>query len=222
MFGEMEGMMTSRNTLKRQIRSRMNKTGESYSAARQHFQVAEDSSMITQEYENPTTVVAQHLQPNLWPEWVVEHPWLQSFLAQAEAEVRNRGDLTCDQFHLVLAYLRLPPPVSDWFTQLRVNTEHWKEDVLVILGINSGGNLFHKFLAYGSRMNKARKSEDPVTELPLEAISQEALGMLDLAKSEADLDGTSVDERHFLVSVINWCQYSTPTLEELRRLTGRR
>lgn len=219
--GEMEGMMTSRNTLKRQIRSRLNKTGESYSAARQHFQVAKDSLMNTKDFENSSTLVAQHLQSDLWPEWVVEHLWLNEFLPKAEAETRNRGDLKCDHLHMLLAYLRLPSPVSDWFVQLRVDTELWKEDVLVTLGINSGGSFFQTFLAYGSRLNRARKSGDPVAELPLEGISQEAKGMLELARSEADFDGTPIDERHFLVSAINWCQHSDPTLEELRKLTGR-
>ena len=214
--------MTSRNTLKRQIRSRMNKTGESYSAARQHFHVAKkDSSMNAQNFENPSALVAQHLQPDLWPEWVANHPWLETFLASGEAEARTRGDLTCDYLHLVLAFLRLSSPVSDWFTQLRVNTELWKEDVLVLLGINSGGNVFQTFLAYGSRLNKARKSTNPVQDVPLENVSQEAKGMLELARTEADLDGTPIDERHFMVSVINWCQYSDPTIEELRHLTGR-
>lgn len=217
----MEGMMTSRNTLKRQIRSRMNKTGESYSAARLHFHVAKESPMNTRDFENPRAPVAQNLQPNLWPNWVVGHPWLEQFLATTEAEVRNRGDLTCSHYHLILSFLRLPSPVADWFEQLRVNTELWKEDVLVVLGMSSDDSLFDTFLAYGSRLNKARKSSNPVLEVPLSDISEEVNRLLELARSEAELDGIPIDERHFLVSVIDWFQYSDPTNEELRKLTGR-
>ena len=49
--------MTSHYTLKCQIRSRMRKTGESYSAARQHCRAAKDSFANKQYFENPRTAV---------------------------------------------------------------------------------------------------------------------------------------------------------------------
>ena len=217
--------MTSRNTLKRQIRTRMRKTGESYSAARQNFRTARDLTMNIQEFENPRTLIAHELQANLWPEWVEAQPWLKTFLPRAEAEARNRGDLDCEHFHLILAFLRLPSPVLDWFFELRVNVEQWKEDVLVTLGVNTHvyakQREFDTVQMYGSRINKARKSSDPVADVPLNSISYEAERMLELAKKEADLDGTAIDERHFMVPMMDWHPYGEPTLEELRRLTGR-
>ncbi len=211
--------MTSRNTLKRQIRSRMSKTGESYAAARQHFHTAKDKPMQTHEFENPRTRIAQHLQPDLWPSWVEDHPWLKSFLTRAEAEVRNRGDFECTHFHLMLAFLRLPSPVPDWFIQLRVNVEQWREDLLVTLGINSSSKALIAFVSHGKRIMSARKSLDPVADVPLERVSTEAIQMLELAKSEADLEGTSIDERHFMVPMMDWHPHGEPTLDELRTLT---
>lgn len=221
----MEALMTAHKTLKRQIRARMSKTGESYTAARRHFRVAKDSSMKNQDFENPRTLVAHELQPDLWPEWVDQHPWLRTFLTRAEAEARNRGDTECDHFHVQLAFLRLPSPVPDWFIQLKVNAEQWKEDILVTLGVNtthlSQRQAFDMHLGYGSRINKARNSPDPVRDVPLSAVTDEAKGMLDLAKSEAELDATSIDERHFMVPMMDWHPYGEPPLDELRQLTGR-
>ncbi|MCY3885417.1 MAG: hypothetical protein OXG24_10955 [Gammaproteobacteria bacterium] len=177
--------------------------------------------MQTSEYENPRTRIAQNLQPNLWPDWVRDHPWLESFLTRAEAEVRNRGDLECTHFHLILAFLRLPSPVPDWFIQLRVNAEQWKEDVLVTIGVNSKANQLNTYVGYGNRMTKARKSLDPVVDVPLDRVSAEALRMLELARKEADLDGTRIDERHFMVPMMDWHPHGEPTLEELRHLTTR-
>lgn len=213
--------MTSRNTLKRQIRSRMQKTGESYSAARRHFRTAKDSSMNTQELENPRTRIAKQMQSELWPDWVEKQPWLKSFLPRAEAEARNQGNLECDHFHLLLAFLRLPAPVPDWFIQLRVNVEQWKEDLLVTIGSNFQATDVQRYVAYGGRINKARKSKDPVSDVPLDSISSEAERMLNLARQEADRDGTTIDERHFMVPMMDWHPHGEPPLEELRRLTGR-
>ena len=213
--------MTSQNTLKRRIRSRMGKTGESYAAARQHFQQAKDIPMQTQEFENPRTRISQHLQPSLWPDWVKEHPWLVSFLTRAESEVRNQGDLECTHFHLILAYLRLPSPVPEWFIQMKVNAEQWKEDTLVTLGINTNASKLVAFVSHGERITKARKSLDPVADVPLERVSAEAVRMLDLAKEEADHDGTRIDERHFMVPIMDWHPHGEPTLDELRQLTDR-
>ena len=177
--------------------------------------------MQTQEFENPRTRISQHLQPSLWPAWVENHPWLVSFLTRAEAEVRNRGDLECTHFHLILAYLRLPSPVPEWFIQMKVNAEQWKEDVLVTLGINTNAPKLVAFVSHGERITKARKSLDPVSDVPLARVSTEAIRMLDLAKSEADLDGTRLDERHFMVPIMDWHPHGEPTLDELRQLTDR-
>ena len=214
--------MTSRNSLKRQIRVRMRKTGESYTAARQHFRVAMDSRMNTQEFENPRTRIANRLQPNLWPDWVEQHAWLQTFLPRVESETRNRGDPVCDHFHVILAFLRLPSPVPDWFIQLRVNAEQWKEDVLVTLGMNSNTKGLEPFVSHGKRITAARNSTNPIVDVPLDGISHEAERMLDLAKGEAELDNVSVDERHFMVPMMDWHPHGEPTLEELRKLTGRK
>ena len=94
--------MTARKSLKRLVRARMRKTGESYSSARRYFH--------TEDYE--MTNATNKLQPDLWPDWVQGHPWLVSFLTKAEAEVRNRGDTRCDHFHVALAFLGLGPPAS--------------------------------------------------------------------------------------------------------------
>ena len=88
--------MTASNSLKRLVRARMRKTGESYSSARRYFHT-EDNEMTN------TTI---ELQPALWPDWVEAHPWLVSFLTRAEAEARNRGDTRCDHFHIELAFPR--------------------------------------------------------------------------------------------------------------------
>ena len=213
--------MTSRNTLKRQIRSRMRKTGESYSAARQHFRTAKGSFMNKQDFENPRTRIAKQLQPGLWPDWVEQQSWLKSFLPRVEAEARNQGNLECDHFHLLLAFLRLPAPVPDWFIQLRVNVEQWKEDLLVTIGSNYRETDLDRYVAYGSRINRARKSTDPIVDVPLKSITHEAERMLELAKEEADRDGISIDERHFMVPMMDWHPHGEPLLDELRQLTGR-
>lgn len=213
--------MTSRNTLKRQIRSRMRKTGESYSAARRHFRTAKGLIMTKQDFENPRARVANQRQLDLWPRWVGEHAWLKRFLPRVEAEARNWGADECNRGHMILAFLQLPSPVPDWFDKLNVDVDSWKEDVIFLLGMHSGGNLFEMFLMYESRLNKGRKSSNPLGDVPLKKIDQDTSAMLDLARSEAYTDGTEIDERHFFVPVINWCQYSDPTNEELKRLTGR-
>ena len=213
--------MTAQKTLKRQIRARMLKTGESYTGARRHFRTVKDSLMKPQSVENPRTRIANQFQPGLWPDWIEEHSWLKTFLPKAEAEARNFGAVECNRGHLILAFLRLPSPVPNWFDQLHVNTTSWMEDVIFLLGMHTDGDLFNLFLKYGSRLNKARKSSNPLRDVPLKSTTQDAVGMLDLARSEAQSDGTTIDERHFFVSVINWCQYSDPTEEELRRITGR-
>lgn len=215
--------MTARKTLKRQIRARMLKTGEAYAAARQHFRVAKESSMKTQAFNVPSAPVAHQLQPGLWPDWVGQHPWLKTFLPKAEAEARNQGYRECDHFCLILAFLRLPSPVSDWFVDLKVNSEQWREDVLVALGANMNidASTFDRYIAYGKRIQKARANEDTVKELPLQQITHEAIQMLELAKSEADRDEVAIDERHFMVPMMDLHPWGEPTLEELRLLTGR-
>lgn len=213
--------MTAQKTLKRQIRSRMNKTGESYTAARRHFRIAKDLPMSSQEFEFPRTPIAQELQSNLWPEWVTEHLWLKAFLPRAEAEARNQGDRECDHFHMILAFLRLPSPVTDWFGQLRVNTVQWREDTLVAIGSNHDTTTIGKFAEFGRRIMKARRSQNPVDEVPLEKVTLEALRMLELARSEAERDNVPIDERHFMVPMLDWHPYGEPTLDELRQITGR-
>ena len=76
-------------------------------------------------------------QPDLWPDWVAEHPWLVSFLAKAEAEARNRGDTRCDHFHMDLAFLGLGPPVSEWLDTLGLDARVLREDIVELLGINA-------------------------------------------------------------------------------------
>lgn len=213
--------MTAHKTLKRQIRARMRKTGESYTAARQHFRVVKDSPMSTQTIENPTTMVAQNVQPDLWPSWISKHAWLETFLPKAEAEARNQGYEACDHFCIQLAFLRLRSPVDDWFRDLDVNVIQWREDILVALGSNLDQGTFDRYIDVGKRILQARTSENPIVDLPLKRITSEAQRMLELARSEAERDQVPIDERHFMVPMMDWHPFGEPTIEELRRLTGR-
>ena len=213
--------MTAQKTLKRQIRARMRKTGEAYTAARQHFRVAKDSPMSTRTIENPTTIVAPHVQSDLWPNWISQHRWLETFLPRAEAEARNQGNEECDHFCLQLAFLRLPLPVDDWFRELHVNATQWREDILVALGSNLDRGSFDRYIDVGKRIQQARTSENPIEELPLKGITSEAQQMLNLAKREAERDQTPIDERHFMVPMMDWHPFGEPTIEEIRRITGR-
>ena len=170
------------------------------------------------------------LQPDLWPDWVLEHPWLVSFLTKAEAEARNRGDTHCDHFHMELAYLGLGPPVSDWLETLGLDVPVLREDVVEILGVNA----MHAFgpdrhadrqeawLARGQRARAARRSDDPVAECPLGSVEEIYTGeLLELARAEAGLHGESVDERHFLVALAMLLfAGSPPAASALRSLTG--
>lgn len=214
--------MTAHKTLKRQIRARMSKTGETYTAARQHFRIAKDSPMSTQTFENPATFVAPNVQPSLWPRWISNHPWLGAFLPKAEAEARNQGYEACDHFCIQLAFLRLRSPVDEWFHDLHVNVTQWREDILVALGSNIDSGTFDRYIDVGKRIQAARTSENPITDLPLKRITLEAQQMLDLAKSEAERDQIPIDERHFMVPMMDWHPFGEPTLEELRRITGRK
>jgi hypothetical protein len=104
---------------------------------------------------------------------------------------------------------------------MKVNAEQWKEDTLVTHAMNASAPKFVAFVSHGERITKARKSLDPVADVPLERVSTEAIRMLDLAKAEADLDGTPIDERHFMVPIMDWHPHGEPTLDELRQLTNR-
>lgn len=214
--------MTAHKTLKRQIRERMRKTGEAYTAARQHFRVAKDSPMSEQMFDYPTTPVAQHVQPDLWPSWVNQHPWLTTFLPCAEAEARNQGYVECDHFCVQLAFLRLGSPSEVWFRKLHVNVTQWREDILVALGSNVGKSSFDRYVEFGRRIQLARTSENPIEDLPLKRITWEAQQMLELAKSEAERDRVPMDERHFMVPMMDHHPFGEPTIEELRQLTLRK
>ena len=52
-------------------------------------------------------------------------------------------------------------------------------------------------------------------------ITWEALQMLELAKSEAERDRVPIDERYFMVAMMDQHPYGEPTIEELRQITGR-
>ena len=214
--------MTAHKTLKRQIRARMRKTGEAYTAARQHFRVAKDSPMSTSTIENSTTIVAPHVQPGLWPGWVSQHPWLIAFLPKVEAEARNQGYEECDHFCVQLAFLRLRSPVDEWFHKLHVNVTQWREDILVALGSNFDRSTFNRYVDIGKRIQRARASENPIEDLPLKRITLEALRMLELAKSEAERDQLPIDERHFMVPMMDWHPFGEPTIEDLRKITDRK
>lgn len=214
--------MTAHKTLKRQIRERMRKTGEAYTAARQHFRVAKDSPMSEQTFDYPTAPVAQDVQPDLWPSWVNQHPWLKTFLPCAEAEARNQGYDECDHFCIQLAFLRLGSPTEDWFRELRVNVTQWREDILVALGTNIDKSTFDRYLELGKRIQQARTSENPIEDLPLKRITSEAQQMLELAKSEAERDHVPVDEKHFMVPMMDLHPFGEPTIEELRKITLRK
>ncbi len=208
--------MTARNSLKRIIRARMRKTGESYSSARRYVHT-EGIKMTNATIE---------LQPGIWPDWVAEHPWLASFLTKAEAEARNRGDTHCDHFHMELAYLGLGPPVSAWLATLGLDVPVLREDVVEILGVNAmhafGPDRHEAWLARGQRARAARRSDDPVAECPLESVDEIYTGeLLELARAEAALHGDSVDERHFLVaSAMLLFAGSPPPVSALRSLMG--
>jgi len=207
--------MTARNSLKRLIRARMRKTGESYSSARRYFHT-EDNEMI-----DATT----KLQPSLWPAWVEEHPWLVSFLARAEQETRNRGDTRCDHFHMDLAFLGLGPPVSDWLEALGVDARAMREDVVEVLGMNAreafGDDRHAAWLGRGERARGARLSGNTAEEFPLSVDEFYTGELLQLARAEAGLHGDSIDARHFLVAVAMLLfEGSPPSLSALRYLTG--
>ena len=175
----------------------MRKTGESYSSARRYFHT-EDNEMT-----NETTT---ELQPNLWPDWVDEHPWLVSFLTKAETEARNRGDTCCNHFHMELAFLSLGPPVSDWLGTLGLDARTLREDTVDILGRNAKQALgvagLEADLARGQRARGARESSNPVDEFPLASVDEVYTGeLLELARAEANLHGDSIDERHFLIAM---------------------
>ena len=214
--------MTAHKTLKRQIRARMRKTGEAYTAARQHFRASKDSPMNEQTFDFPSTPVAQHVQPDLWPSWVNHHPWLTTFLPRAEAEARNQGYEECDHFCIQLAFLRLGSPIEDWFRELRVNVTQWREDILVALGSNIDKSTFDRYVEIGKRIQAARTSENPVEDLPLMRITLEAQQMLELAKTEAERDQVPLDERHFMVPMMDHHPFGEPTIEQLRRVTFRK
>ncbi len=208
--------MTARNSLKRIVRARMRKTGESYSSARRYVHTE----------GNKMTNATIELQPGLWPDWVLEHQWLISFLTKAEAEARNRGDTHCDHFHMELAYLGLGPPVSDWLAALGLDVPVLREDVVEILGVNAmhafGPDRHKAWLARGERARVARRGDDPVAERPLESVAEIYTGeLLELARAEAGFHGDSVDERHFLVaSAMLLFAGSPPSVSALRYLTG--
>lgn len=188
--------MTARNSLKRLIRARMRKTGESYSSARRFFHT--EGNQMT----NTTT----ELQPNLWPDWVVEHPWLVSFLAKAEAEARNRGDTRCDHFHMDLAFLNLGPPVSEWFDTLGLDVRVLREDIVELLSLNAseglGANRHEAWLARGERARGARHSSNSIEKFPLKSVDEFYTGeILELARAEAGVHGDAIDERHMLIAL---------------------
>ncbi|MDE0658034.1 MAG: hypothetical protein OXI79_00130 [Gammaproteobacteria bacterium] len=172
------------------------------------------------------TKATTQLQPGLWPDWVAEHPWLVSFLAQAEAEARNRGDTRCDHFHMELAFLGLGPPVSDWLDTLGLDARAIREDTVELLGMNAergpGVNGDEAWLARGQRARAARGSADPVTECPLASVDEVYTGeLLELASAEAKRHGDSIDERHFLIGLAMLLfAGSPPTVGALRHLTG--
>ncbi|MYD96114.1 MAG: hypothetical protein F4X98_01850 [Gammaproteobacteria bacterium] len=209
--------MTARNSLKRLIRARMRKTGESYSSARRYFHT-EDNDMT-----NETNI---KLQPNLWPDWVDEHPWLVSFLASAEQEARNRGDARCDHFHMELAFLGLGPPVSDWLGTLGLDVRTLREDTVDMLGRNAkqvlGAAGLEADLARSQRAHGARESSNPVDEFPLTSVDEIYTGeLLELARAEANLHSVSIDERHFLIALAMLLfEGSPPAASALRYLTG--
>lgn len=208
--------MTARNSLKRLVRARMRKTGESYSSARRYFH--------TEDYEMTNAI--NQLQPGLWPDWVEGHPWLVSFLTKAEAEARNRGDTRCDHFHIELAFLNLGPPVSRWLETLGLDVRELREDTVEILGMNAevtlGADRDEAWLARGARARAARHSDNPVADCPLESVDEIYTGeLLELARGEAELHGDSVDERHSLVALaVLLFAGSPPTVGALRHLTG--
>ena len=209
--------MTARNSLKRLIRARMRKTGESYSSARRYFHT-EDNEMT-----NETTI---KLQPDLWPDWVDDHPWLASFLTKAETEARNGGDTCCDHFHMELAFLGLGPPVADWLAELGLDVRTLREDTVDILGRNAKQALglegLEADLARAQRARDARESSNPVDEFPLTSIDEVYTGeLLALARAEANLHGASIDERHFMIAMAMLLfEGSPPAASALRYLTG--
>ena len=208
--------MTARNSLKRLIRARMRKTGESYSSARRFFHT--EGNQMT----NTTT----ELQPNLWPDWVVEHPWLVSFLAKAESEARNRGDTRCDHFHMDLAFLNLGPPVSEWLDTLGLDARVLREDIVELLSLNAseglGANRHEAWLARGERARGARRSSNSIEEFPLESVDEFYTSeILELARAEAGVHGDAIDERHMLIALaLLLFEGSPPPASALRYLTG--
>lgn len=208
--------MTARNSLKRLIRARMRKTGESYSSARRFFHT--EGNQMT----NTTT----ELQPDLWPDWVAAHPWLVSFLAKAEAEARNRGDIRCDHFHMGLAFLGLGPPVSEWLDTLGLDARVLREDIVELLGMNAAdgprADRHKAWLARGERARGARQSGNTIEEFPLASVDEFYTGeILELARAEAGLHGDAIDERHMLIALaLLLFEGSPPPASALRYLTG--
>lgn len=178
------------------------------------------------------------LQPNLWPDWVEEHPWLVFFLTKTEAEARNRGDTRCDHFHMELAFLGLGPPVSGWLATLGLNVRRLREDTVDILAVNATfadpepQDLEESaqmptpqqvtVRARGRRALGARNSHDPVNEFPLASVDPVYTGeLLELARADAKLHGGAIDARHFLIaSALLLFEGSPPAASALRYLTG--
>ncbi len=165
-------------------------------------------------------------QQDLWPDWVLDHPWLVSFLAKAEAEARNSGDTRCDHFHIQIAYLRLGEPVSDWFNILELDAQTLREDIIETLGMNAnakgfGDHSLDDHMARADRMLTARNSDNPAIDVPLEGVSELYTNeILDIARNEAGINGDLIDERHFLIALaLNLFQGDPPSPNALRYLT---
>ena len=196
--------MTARNSLKRRVRARMIKTGESYASA---LRAIRDGDFAMQ---NETSI---------WPEWTAQHPWLQDFLASAVAEAMKRGDTQCDHAHIQIAFLRQGPPVSEWLEALSLHRQDLIEELVEMIGMNAAQAAGDDQLAGLTARADRVANQTPITVVDSYYTNE----ILDVARNEAAVQGERVDARHLLIGLgSSLFQGNPPNPDVLRTLTGLR
>ncbi|MEM7364065.1 MAG: hypothetical protein AAF525_08565 [Pseudomonadota bacterium] len=194
--------MTARNSLKRRVRARMRKTGESYASA---LRAIRDGD-----------IAMQH-ETSIWPSWTRQHPWLRGFLEDVELEAVKRGDLRCDHIHLQIAFLRLGLPVSQWLEELSLNRQNLIEELVEMIGMNAaraaGDNQLDGLMARADRV----ANQTPVTAVDSYYTNE----ILHLARNEAARHHENADARHLLIGLgSSLFQGAPPTPDRLRKVAA--
>lgn len=187
--------MTKRNTIKRLVRARMQKTGESYAAALRNVRRPDPGA---------------ELLAGDWPDWTSNHPWLRSLLSAAEAANPQPGRYFT-HFHLLVAYMA-EPAVSRWLAVCGAPM-NWRQEcewmLNLILERNSGR-------AEPPASNPDPGDPDPGDPGPGDPgpgrphsgrstpVIVEAADMLDMARAEAATTGRQIDATSFLPAAVDW------------------